>query len=224
MIEVAMQVEVALLDSQLQRYAEARTAERRAFQAWDGLIRELDRALRDSSSSIRELRDLEQRATLARETALTRARQVTDLRASLIDRMERIAVLEERLAREGRTRLVPVTPVDGLWRVAVEPIGVSGLARLRADGALVSGTYRMENGSQGSVTGTYAAGRLVLERIDVRQGFDATLEGDLDVRRGVVRGTWRSVDVTGGAISGGTWTATKLSPEERRQVESELDE
>ena len=129
--------------------------------------------------------------------------------------------------------------LDGRWRIELAPSSEVGLLDLRLDGTLVTGAYRLSNGEQGSVRGTYANHRLELERVDTVRGVDMTLSGVHDPETGEISGTWEArgpSDVTGsagrrdavtGALRGsvetpargretrdvsGEWAARKISP------------
>ena len=119
--------------------------------------------------------------------------------------------LEQRLALAGGGPLVPDSGIAGLWQVEVTPGEVFGLMRIQSEGTLLSGTYVLSNGEQGSVRGTVIDNEVEIERIDASRGFIDTLEGELDAPRGLLEGTWTANDLTAGQPTTGTWLARRLA-------------
>lgn len=219
-LEAAFVVEARLLDAELERYAEARRGEQSTQRRMENQSRRLDDALGDQSVSVEALRDLETDLATARETAFTAARESAALRARIYERMDRLAELGREIERARNRSLVETSQLDGLWRVEVSPSGEFGVAKFEVEGTLVTGTYRLSNGSQGSVRGTFADGRVELERIDSKTGLDAALTGVLNAATGEIAGEWTAVDVSGGRQAGGEWSGRKLSAAEERDLES----
>ncbi len=213
-LEASFVVEARLLDADLARYARARVQEGEARRRLEAEERTLDAALEDQAVPVEELRRAEERLAAARETAYARSREVAELRRQLYGRMERLEELGSQIERQRNRELVETARLDGLWRLEISPDSEFGLANLRQRGTEVSGTYRLSNGDQGSLRGTLVERRIVLERVDARRGFDATLDGEFDQETGEITGQWTAVDVTGGRPGGGTWSARKLSPAE----------
>lgn len=104
----------------------------------------------------------------------------------------------------------PATPLDGTWDVVMDPGGRRGVLRLTQVGTLVTGDYAMADGSTGSLTGTFAAGRARLERVDAAAGRDSVLEGRL-VARDRLEGSWLATIFGRGQAEAGTWTAQRRS-------------
>jgi hypothetical protein len=102
----------------------------------------------------------------------------------------------------------PETPLDGTWDV-VYAGGRRGTMRLTQVGTLVTGDYAMEDGAIGSLTGTFAANRLRLDRVDAVAGKDAVLEAML--LSGRLDGTWLATIFGRGVPESGKWTAQKRS-------------
>ena len=219
-LEAAFVVETRLLDTDLERYGEARRSEQSAQRRMENQSRRLDDALGDRSVAVEALRRLETDLATARETAFTAARESGALRARLYERMDRLAELGREIDRARNRSLVETSQLDGLWRVEVSPAGEFGVVKLEVEGTLVTGTYRLSNGAQGSVRGTFADRRVELERIDSKNGLDSALTGVLDPATGEIQGEWTAVDVSGGRQVGGEWAARKLSPAEERDLES----
>jgi hypothetical protein len=100
-------------------------------------------------------------------------------------------------------------PLTGTWRLNVQP-GLTGTAYLVQTGTLVSGTYELSGGWNGSFRGTFVADKVRLERIDSKLGFAAIFYGGLD--RGpdglVIQGRWEATQLATGMPSAGGWNAT----------------
>lgn len=157
------------------------------------------------------LRSAERELAATRETAFALARESADRRRDLLARAARIGELRLEIAKHARVDLVDKTGLDGLWRIELAGAEITGVIDFSSEGTLVTGTYRLSDGSQGSLRGTLANNRLALERIDWVAGFDATLRGELDAAAGVIEGTWTAVDVSGGAPTSGSWTGRRIS-------------
>lgn len=218
-LEISYRIEERLLDAELERYEEARLRQREA----EGALREsedrLDQAIRAREAPLDELRRMEREAAAAREAAGAAAAELARVRRELYARMARLAELDAELEEERGRRLVPPSRLDGFWELEMQPTGEVGLLKLRAEGTLLTGTYRFGNGGRGSVRGTVAGDRVDLERIDTEYGFDAVLEGSFRPANLRMRGRWTAVDVSGGRFGGGTWSARKLSPAEEDRLE-----
>jgi hypothetical protein len=115
-----------------------------------------------------------------------------------------------------------VDPLSGRWELEVGPDDVEGILTLQLNGTLVSGTYTMEDGSSGSMRGTYSGGRLRLERVDSRRGFDSVWEGEVDAARRTFRGTWVAMELSSGGPVRGTFRGEKIEP--RRAVGESEDQ
>ena len=220
-LETELRIESRLFDKELQGYEEARLAERDARQTLSTQSRRLDAAIKGRRIPVEELRKMEGEATRAREVAYAAGRELADLRRQLYRRMWRLAELDAEIRREQGRRLVPPSALDGFWELEIQPTGEIGLLKLRAEGTLLTGTYRFSGGGQGSVRGTVADNRVNLERIDARNGLDSTLEGEFNPATRRIRGGWTAVDLSDGRLGGGTWTARKLSPAEQENLRTE---
>ncbi len=232
-LRAELEIEVRLLEQARDRYREARSAERDAVRGYEELGRRQDTSLdrllqqtlggeQNASSSSDEssrqaeptlmlpLRAAERELAGARETALALARDSAHLRRDLIARATRIDELRSAIAKLDRAGLVSDNGLDGRWRIELAGAGITGLVDFDSEGTLVTGSYRLTNGSQGSIRGTLSNNRLELERIDWKTGFDTTLRGELDAAAGSIKGTWTAVDVSGGAPSSGDWTANRV--------------
>jgi len=161
--------------------------------------------------SLRRMRSAERELAGTRETAFALARESADRRRELLARAARIGELRLEIAKHSRVDLVGKTGLDGLWQIELAGAGIEGVVDFRSEGTLVTGTYRLSDGSRGSLRGTLANRRLDLERIDWDRGFDTTLRGEFNAAAGVIEGTWIALDVSGGAPTSGSWTARRIS-------------
>ncbi|MCP4205389.1 MAG: hypothetical protein GY769_26050 [bacterium] len=232
-LRAELEIEERLLERARDQYREARSAERDAVREYEELGSRqdalLDRVLqrtlageqvgisasgetlpRAEPSLMLPLRAGERELAGARETALALARDSAHLRRDLIARATRIDELRSAIAKLDRAGLVSDNGLDGRWRIELAGAGITGLVDFDSEGTLVTGSYRLTNGSQGSIRGTLSNNRLELERIDWRTGFDTTLRGELDAAAGSIHGTWTAIDVSGGAPSSGDWTANRV--------------
>lgn len=125
------------------------------------------------------------------------------------DRLRRIAVLEER--RDGLDVAVEREkgPLEGRWDVSMLPASQKGVFDLKQEGALVSGTYRLEGGWTGSLTGTLVDRKVHLVRIDSKLGRSMEFEGFLSTDGDTIRGTWESYELSGDVQPSGQWSATR---------------
>lgn len=208
-------VETELLDDALERYREARRREGEAVQRLQRLAGELDEALGDPDTPLAELHRREGEVAEARAVAAARMEETGALRRLAYARMARIEELGAQLDRERDRELARTSALEGRWRLELGAFElgrdeIEGVMDLRLDGTLVTGTYRLSNGARGSLSGTLASGRVELQRIDAGGGFVAVLRGRLEAERGVLTGSWESVDVSGGHPSGGEWAARKV--------------
>lgn len=209
LLQVSLESE--LLVEALGGYRAARQAERDALARLDVLASQIDGRLERTDVPLEELRRTESEITEAAEIAAARLRQTALARMQVYDRRQRLILLEQRLAEAGGGPLVPDSGVSGLWQVEMEPGEVFGLMRIQADGTLLSGTYVLSNGEQGSVRGTVIDKEVEIERIDTSRGFVDTLQGSLDAPRGYLEGRWTANALTAGEPTTGTWTGRRLA-------------
>ncbi len=235
-LRAQLRIEERLLERARDQYREASSLEREVLRdlrelsiGQDAL---LDRVLREALAGGRpaiseegpqesqrpaepflllRLRSAEHELAGTRETAFALARESADRRRDLLARAARIGELRLEIAKHARLDLVDKTGLDGLWQIELAGAGITGVIDFNSEGTLVTGVYRLSDGSQGSLRGTLANNRLALERIDWAAGFDATLRGKLDAVAGVIEGTWTAVDVSGGAPTSGSWTGRRIS-------------
>lgn len=222
-LEANYRIESRLFDADLLRYDEVRRRERDAHQALRTRSDTLDRALRTRRGGLDLLNRLEGEVAQASEAAFAATRELAARRQQLYQRMARLAELNVEIEREQGRQLIPQSRLDGFWEMELAPTGEVGLLKLRVEGTLVTGTYRLSGGLQGSVRGTVSNDELSLERIDSASGFDSVLQGEFNPATRKITGEWTAVDLSGGRLGGGTWTARKLSPAEEENLRVEQD-
>jgi hypothetical protein len=125
------------------------------------------------------------------------------------DRLRRIVVLEERLEGLDVTVETAVGPLEGRWDVSMLPISMKGVFNLKQEGTIVSGTYRLEGGWTGSLTGTLVERKVHLVRIDSKLGRSMEFEGFLASDGDTIRGTWQSYDLSTDLQPSGQWSAVR---------------
>lgn len=200
-------VERTLLDEDMlrhQRLAQQRTL---TFNRLQELYVALDAAIQRKDSATMETLVFQVEAT-ERE----RAEQIGFERLvaeRIRDRLRRIVVLEERL--EGLDVVVEtaVGPLEGRWDVSMLPISLKGVFNLKQEGTIVSGTYRLEGGWTGSLTGTLVERKVHLVRIDSKLGRSMEFEGFLASDGDTIRGTWQSYDLSTDSQPSGQWSAAR---------------
>jgi hypothetical protein len=200
-------VERTLLDEDMARHL--RLAQQRAL-TFDR-IQELYVAL-DAAIQRKDAATMETLVFQVEATERQRAEQIAFERLvaeRIRDRLRRIAVLEERL--EGLDVAVERTvgPLEGRWDVSMLPVSQKGVFNLKQEGTIVSGTYRLEGGWTGSLTGTLVERKVHLLRIDSKLGRSMEFEGFLSSDGDTIRGTWESYELSGEVQPSGQWSATR---------------
>ena len=125
------------------------------------------------------------------------------------DRLRRITVLAERLAGLDAGDEQNVGPLHGRWTVSLLPTSQRGVFNLEQTGTLVSGTYELDGGWTGSLTGTLVDRKVHLVRIDSKLGRSMELEGFLSSDGNQIRGSWQTYDLSGDVQPNGQWTAVR---------------
>jgi hypothetical protein len=203
-----------LLAEQLQDLGDTREKLReiwtRLEQQTGGMLRAQQEG--ESVESLR-LRDTDLRKA---ETELLAALlEAQQKRSSMLENRTMIASIELEVQRLAAQIGGPEAPLTGTWRLAVEP-GQEGTAYIQQQGTLVTGTYALSGGFNGSFRGTFVAGKVRLERIDSQYGFAAIFYGRL-VGRGRnarLQGNWEATQLASGLPSMGSWTGTRVVDEE----------
>ena len=223
-----IEVERQVLQSERTRYKAAAEARDAAATRLSRQMSVLDVAAAgggaDAGAEALELR-LREAVAAEQQRAAASARcaeAAEQIRASL----DRIRLLEQRVAQlKGRRKSVDQT-LTGRWEVSYAPTGETGTFELHQEGTLVTGQYVLEipgppvpDGYEavvpskpdrtltGSLRGTFAGGRLTLQRVDAGSGKNSTLEGFLS--SGSLSGTWHNDDLAEGRTPTGSWTAVR---------------
>jgi hypothetical protein len=217
-LETSLALETRLLESELARYSQIRGREMRAVRELQRLSRGADQELSNQDRSVERLRELETQLGVARERAYSATSEAAELRRHLYTRMERLAELGEEIEQERKKTLAEFSHISGFWRIEILPQEDFGLLLLEVEGTLVTGTYRLSDGTRGSIRGTVADNRLDLERVDAQGGSDSILEGKFDPETGELYGSWHRKELAGGAPASGDWSARKLPPAEQGDV------
>ena len=209
------ELERQLLADDLGLYAAARESQQNADTELEERLLAVDEAIETQEVSLGQLETLEQAVGTARQAAAAAHANGERLRGRILERLRRMALLEDRVELLQRQTGVRLDPVSGRWRIQVLPQRLTGELDLRLTGTLVSGFYHLEDrsgaASSGSVRGTYAGGELRFERIDARAGFDSTWTGELDPVRREIRGRWIATDISSGGPASGAWSAVRIS-------------
>ena len=221
-LEANYRIENRLFDAELGRYDHSRRAEKDAHQTLLDRSDALDRMLRNRGTQLDQLNRMEVEVNEAREVAYAASRDLATQRQQIYRRLARMAELDAEIRRERGRQLIPSSLLDGFWEIEFQPTGEVGLLKLRVEGTLVVGTYRLSGDRLGSLRGTLAGNRVDLERIDNTSGFDSVLEGEFNPALREIKGGWTAIDLSGGSFGGGTWRARKLSlaEEENLQLDS----
>lgn len=217
-----LEMERELLAEDLRLYSEARSRQLQSMTEVEEALAAIDGEIEGREVSVLSFEALETayaEALVQRNAsdALTR-----EIRQRIYDRLRRTALLSERVLALGGALAVREDPLSGRWELEVGPDDVEGVLTLQLNGTLVSGTYAMEDGSSGSMRGTYSGGRLRLERVDARRGFDSIWEGEVDIARRTFRGTWMAMELSSGGPVRGTFRGEKIEP--RRAVGESEDQ
>lgn len=210
-LEQIFALEARLLDLLTDQYGEARDQEQEKARDLRQLHEAMDSALANRDATLDRLRQLNMDLVSASELAVARSRAATELRQRILAQLQRLEELGRRIRLQRDQNLVETEDLSGYWLIEIDDHG-SGLLQLRLDGTLVSGSYRLDSGAQGSVRGIYTNHRLQLDRIDTVYGFESTLDGTHDIGTGELRGYWQAQDVSDGRSGYGDWRARKLAP------------
>ncbi|MEA2603462.1 MAG: hypothetical protein QOF89_4454 [Acidobacteriota bacterium] len=202
-LQAELRVERRLLSLDLVSYSEARERQRRARQGFDEVLARLDQALKGDSVALGTLEGLQTDVDTSRAACRITEDRLSAQIEKLQERLRRIALLE------GEAGGHLADTLTGRWRVTILPQNLTAVFDLHLDGTLVTGTYQVAGSTAGSFRGTLAGGRLRLERIDARGGFDSLWEGT--VAGGRIAGTWTSNELVTGGPTRGDWTAVRES-------------
>lgn len=214
-LQTQLEIEKRLLDAARRRWLDQLDTERRAAQAVDAAARGAAAAVargdaRPAAAPGETQPPSLEEASLAlaeAERAMTAALAASKPLALATEQQSlRVAAVEAALA--AFRQRAPATPLDGTWDISFMP-GSRGILRLTQVGTLLTGDYSLESGASGSITGTFAGGTFMADRIDATAGRDAMLTGALAGDR--LEGTWLAAIFGQGIAESGTWKATRKS-------------
>lgn len=209
-LQVQLAVEKRLLDVASARWREQLDRERRAAQALESAAGQVLALLGRPPQPVAAAAD----AISAADASLALSAAQQAMSAALLESRVRAIEHENQALRLGAIEAAlqavgarsPATPLDGGWNLVLDGTR-RGVLRLTQVGTLVTGDYAMEDGSSGSLNGTFAAGRLRVERVDANAGRDAVLEGALTADR--LEGTWLATIFGRGVAEAGRWVALR---------------
>jgi hypothetical protein len=188
-----------VVTSQLRREQESLRVQR------DRLVEELRLAWRELDAG--EERGADPSSRLA--DATQRAQAAREKEAVLSAVLERSH--EVREAIRSRRATAPASrggggdagPLEGAWRLTIE--GATGSMDLVQVGAMVTGKYRVDGGSAGTVSGQASRTRVSLTLLDEEGEMFAVLDGS--VARTSLQGTYLRRELASGAPAQGAWSA-----------------
>jgi hypothetical protein len=212
-LKSSFSIEAGLLDEEIATYGRDRSREKKAAAELQRLNTKLDELIEDPNSSLSSFSRLEEEVGVAIEDACQRAKESAAARQRMYKRMRRLSAIVQEYEMQEERRQARSGGIAGVWRIEAQPIKLYGIFELEADNLLVTGTYRLSNGKQGSIRGTLVATRLELQMIDSRQGAVASVKGLFDSEKGEIRGRWLAFDLSTGRPSQGDWTGRKAAPE-----------
>jgi len=209
-LTASLEVERDLLKTQLERYkklaADRDTASKRLqdlLSDYDALVQSAEPVAPEQvSAKEKEIAEAERQ----RAAALDRAQEV---RGWIQQSQERIAGFERKVASLRGVLPKPRETLTGSWTITYLPGGSKGVFVLRQAGTIVQGQYQLEGGWKGSLQGTFIDGKLYVQRIDSKLGRSSELQGYLSSDGRSIKGTWQNYNLTDGAASSGSWTATR---------------
>ena len=215
-----LDVERRLLAEDAGELREARAAEAAAAALVDELIAGLDEAVAAGAPppAVAALEGSVAEAAAALSAAAVRVERAL---ATLGERLRRMRVLAAGVGGAAEATVPDV--LSGNWAVEVQPGAISGQFQIEQYGTLLSGSYRFDDGSRGSLEGTYAGGLVRLRRIDVVSGFDATFEGRVGEAAARLAGRWQATVLGRGGAGGGDWVAVRVPPGAELVPEDEVE-
>lgn len=137
------------------------------------------------------------------------AQEERALLATIHERRRRIALLEARVAELATRAEEAAGPMSGTWEITMLPVLQRGQLLLMQTGTLLSGTYALDGGFEGSLQGTLVNRKVILERIDSKLGRWGRYEGYLSPDGTRIRGSWSSLELAGQAGGEGQWVAVR---------------
>lgn len=213
-----LDVERRLLEQDLEAYEAVRAQETQRRGRVELLVEQMDQLLTQESPDLDEVTETQTSLEAAAVASEETARRAADLRQAVVERLRRIALLEDDLRVLGRLSPEPESPLTGTWEIDYQPAGVttgaSGTFELDVKGSVVEGRYRLADGRQGVIRGTYGGLTVRLELLESTRGLDAIFEGRYDPEEETLRGFWQPTELGAGEAGGGSWSARKVNDED----------
>ncbi len=173
------------------------------YQELDGAIKQSERGSVDSITRLREqieaLEDVRRGALLSLRGMLDRIEESRRRLQLLEDQVEALASKDK--TERGR--------LSGEWTVTLLPHGQGGTFSLTQSGTLISGSYNLEGGFDGSLQGTLVNRKVFLVRIDSKRGRTMEFEGYLSPDGRQIRGNWLDYNLSRGEEARGDWSARR---------------
>ena len=231
-LSAQIEVEREILKKDRQRYRMAAAARDEATARLSVLYSQIDSLAKSEDQTATEALEAKSKdiaaAEQAREGGLGRCKEALE---QIRERLERILLLDQKVATLKNRRRSAEEPLTGAWDVTISPTGEHGFFALKQSGTILSGQYTMRAGRirpeggetegeaegaqpsagilKGNLEGTFTGGKIYLQRIDSKLGRFSELEGYLDSNGRAVRGTWQNYDLTNGQPAAGSWTAVR---------------
>jgi hypothetical protein len=216
-VRVAYAVEQTLLTTSLREYQKLGMRRDEIEARLASLHEALDAAVIDEKSAASGRLDLliDQVARVVgeREALFDNERALLDRISEGRKRAQLLALQVSEL--EGReVQKVEEGALTGTWDLVLMPVEQRGSARLKQDGAVVTGTYQLAGGWSGSLQGTLVNRKVFLVRIDSKLGRMMEFEGYLSRDNQRIRGTWLNYEVSGAEGGTGQWVAERRDDED----------
>ncbi|HKQ98261.1 MAG TPA: hypothetical protein VJV75_10330 [Candidatus Polarisedimenticolia bacterium] len=209
-LRMQLEVEQKVFDDDLQRYADVAPAREETRARVRRMAEDLDAmVLGKSEATVEELEKREADLARAERDLDLLVAEARDLRRRIRTGADRIALLQDRLARLTKSLPSDTESLTGVWDITYLPSNDKGVFTLRQSGTLLVGEYVLEGGWRGSLQGTVVSGKVLLHRIDSKLGQSQDLEGNLSPEGRTLRGHWQNLVLSGGTITTGNWVAQK---------------
>ena len=195
-------IETRLLERRLDEYEDVEQRARVAESEYTSIRRQLSSVLGDSNVQLERLRELEAQASLARERAYLRDREATTLRREIYSHLERIEEMDRELDGIG-----PL--INGTWITDFGPDFGEGTMELRMSGDRIQGSYRLENGATGRITGELVGAAVTLVRYSPGGNPQLEARGLVATNGRTMSGNWVARELGAGRNAIGTWSARR---------------
>jgi len=207
-------IERRLLSNDLDAMTRIANSVGRASDRVSRLAGDLRDSLRDEHADPFALGEKEGNLREAEATLRAYQDEFRDVRLRIVERRQRIALIQEELQKRREQAQKGGDAVTGLWEVVTYPGPSKGTFDLALDGTLISGEYSFDGNWRGSLKGNMAGDRIRLERWDAELGFTSVFYGRLSISDKSMKGTWEATDLAAGKPTSGTWVAHRKEKED----------